>query len=89
MEHHIERYNFGPILSDVLICVQTVSEKVQKGLFGKAKIVQITAILTPRWLLWSVVQQTLRIKNRLLNWEPVFKADTFTTPMPRSSRRRS
>ncbi|HET6821179.1 MAG TPA: hypothetical protein VFH34_00955 [Anaerolineales bacterium] len=56
IQQHIEQYNLGPILSDALICIQTDSEKAKKGLFGKAEIVQMTAIVTPRWLLWSVDQ---------------------------------
>jgi hypothetical protein len=58
IQRHVERYNLGPILSDVLICVQTNSEKVKKGLFGKAEIVQTTAMVTPRWLVWSMDQPT-------------------------------
>jgi len=56
IQGHIEKYNLGPILSDALMCIQTDSEKIKKGLFGKAEIVQVSAILTPRWLLWSVDQ---------------------------------
>jgi len=51
---HIERYNLGPILSDTLMCVQTDSEKVKKGLFGGAEMVRIGAVVTPRWLVWAV-----------------------------------
>lgn len=51
---HIDRYNLGPILSDALISIQTDSEKIKKGLFGKAELVKMIAVLTPRWLLWSV-----------------------------------
>jgi len=56
VQAHIEQYNFGPILSDALMCVQTDSEKTKKGLFGKAESVQMTAIATPRWLIWSIDQ---------------------------------
>lgn len=56
IRRHIERYNLGPILADTLMCVQTDSEKVTKGLFGKAESVQMAAIVTPRWLVWSVDQ---------------------------------
>ena len=61
IERHIEQYNLGHILSDALMCVQTDSEKVKKGLFGKAETVQMTAILTPRWLLWSVDQPNKKL----------------------------
>jgi hypothetical protein len=54
INQHIERYNLGSSLSDILMCVQTDSEKVKKGLFGKAETVQIGAVLTPRWLLWAI-----------------------------------
>jgi len=51
INHHIEQHNLGPIVSDVLMCIQTDSEKVKKSLFGGAEIVQVGAALTPRWLL--------------------------------------
>ena len=51
---HLELYNLGPILSDALMCVQTDSEKIKKGLFGGAEPVYVGAVLTPRWLLWAV-----------------------------------
>ena len=56
IQRHTEEYNLGPILSDVLMCVQTDSEKNRKGLFGRAETVQMTVIVTPRWLVWSVNQ---------------------------------
>ena len=49
---HIEQYNLGPILSDVLMCIQTDSEKIKKGLFGGGETVFTGAVITPRWLLW-------------------------------------
>lgn len=56
IHRRIERHNLGPILSDTRMCVYTVSEKTKKGLFGKAEIVKMAAIVTPRWLVWSVEQ---------------------------------
>lgn len=56
MQRHIEQYNLGPILSDVLMCVLTDSEKSKKGLVGKTETVQMAAIVTPRWLVWTVNQ---------------------------------
>ena len=52
IEKHIQFYNLGNILSDALICIQTDSEKGKKGLFGGVELVHMTAILTPRWLVW-------------------------------------
>jgi hypothetical protein len=54
INQHIEQHHLGPILSDVLMCIQTDSEKVKKGLFGGMEIVQVGAAVTPRWLLWAV-----------------------------------
>lgn len=54
VNQHIEQYNLGLILSDVLMCVQTDSEMVKKGLFDKADAVHIGAVVTPRWLVWAI-----------------------------------
>jgi hypothetical protein len=56
IQRHIEQHHLGPILSDALMCVYTDSEKTKKGLFGRAETVRMAAILTPRWLVWSVEQ---------------------------------
>jgi hypothetical protein len=56
IQRHIEQYNLGPILSDVLMCVLTDSEKPKKGIFGKTETVQMAAIVTPRWLVWAIDQ---------------------------------
>ena len=50
---HVELYNLGPILADALMCVQTDSEKIKKGLFGGAEVVYAGAVVTPRWLVWA------------------------------------
>ena len=54
VQKHVELYNPGDILSNLVISIQTDSEKAKKGLFGSAEINHTTAILTPRWLLWVV-----------------------------------
>jgi hypothetical protein len=65
---HIEHYNLGPILSDALMCIQTDSEKVKKGLFGGEETVQMGAIVTPRWLVWAVTEtQTAVLSTQLIN----------------------
>ena len=51
---HVELYNLGPILIDALMCVQTDSEKVKKGLFGSAEVVHQGVLVTPRWIIWAV-----------------------------------
>lgn len=58
---HIEQYNLGSILSDVLMCIQTDSEKTKKALFGSAEMVQIGAIVTPHWLIWATNGTKMKI----------------------------
>ncbi len=53
-QKHLALYNLGDILSDALMCIETVSEKARKGLFGSAQSVRQCAIVTPRWLLCVV-----------------------------------
>jgi hypothetical protein len=70
INHHLEQHNLGPILSDVLMCIQIDSEKVKKGLFGGAEIVQVGAVVTPRWLVWAVAEmkkQTAVLSAQLIN----------------------
>ena len=54
IKQHIDQYNLGPILSDLLMCVQTDSEKIKKGLFGGAESVYTGVVVTPRWLVWAI-----------------------------------
>jgi hypothetical protein len=54
IQKHIELHNLGGILSDALMCIETNSEKIKKGLFGSAQSVQQCAMVTPRWLVWAV-----------------------------------
>jgi hypothetical protein len=70
IKQHVEQHNLGPVLSDVLICIQTDSEKVKKGLFGGTEIAQVGAAVTPRWLLWAVQEtktQTAVLSAPLIN----------------------
>jgi hypothetical protein len=70
INQHIEGHNLGPILLDSLLCIQTDSEKVKKGLFGKAETVQVGAIVTPRWLVWAIHganSQTVVLSAQLIN----------------------
>jgi hypothetical protein len=70
IKHHIEQHNLGPILSDVLICIQTDSEKVRKGLFGGTEIVQVGAAVTSQWLVWAAQgtkTQTAVLSAQLIN----------------------
>ena len=53
MKSHVEEYNLGDILSEKLMCIQTDSEKIKKGLFGGGEIVYTGAVITPRWMIWA------------------------------------
>jgi hypothetical protein len=68
--HHLEQHNLGPILSEVLICIQIDSEKVKKGPFGGTETVQVGAVVTPRWLVWAISEtkkQTAVLSAQLIN----------------------
>jgi len=70
INHHLEQHNLGPILSEVLLCIQIDSEKVKKGLFGGKETVQVGAVVTPRWLVWAVSEtkkQTAVLSAQLIN----------------------
>lgn len=60
INQHIERHNLDSILSDTLMCIQTDSEKVKKGLFGKAETVKVGAMVTPHWLVWAIQGKNTR-----------------------------
>lgn len=70
IDQHIGQHNLGPILADMLMCVQTDSEKTKKSLFGKAETIQVGAVLTPRWLVWAMQgtnTQTVVLSAQLIN----------------------
>ena len=52
LDAHIEMYELGSILDDAVMCIESTSEKIKKGLFSGpgAKIVKAVDIITPRWL---------------------------------------
>jgi hypothetical protein len=52
IQKHIQSYNLGAILDDYQICIETVSDKKKKRLFGIGGNRQTTqvVILTPEWL---------------------------------------
>ncbi len=55
LDKYIELYNLGDLLSNVVACVETTSEKVKKGLFGGgAKPVVTTMLLMSGWLMWTI-----------------------------------
>jgi hypothetical protein len=52
---HIEQYNLGGIVSGAVICIETSSDKIKKGMFGGGyKTVLTGVILTPSWLIWAI-----------------------------------
>ena len=54
IHRHIEEHNLGSILDETLMCIQTDSVQVKKSLFSKRQTVQVSAVLTPRWLVWAI-----------------------------------
>jgi len=69
IKNHIEKYKLGTILSDALMCVQTVSEKIKKGLFGGEEVLYMGAVVTPRWLVWATsgTKTQVAVLSALLN----------------------
>lgn len=59
INQHIEEHNLGSILSDTLMCVQTDSERIKKALFGKTEKVRVVASVTPRWLVWAILEMNM------------------------------
>ncbi|MBV6396526.1 MAG: hypothetical protein HFACDABA_02124 [Anaerolineales bacterium] len=53
MRAHVDKYNLGGILSSPVMCIETISVKAKKGLFGKAQTIYTGAILTSGWLVWA------------------------------------
>ena len=55
MSAHINQHELGDILADSLMCVETASEKIKKGLPGRADdLVLVAAVITPDWLIWGI-----------------------------------
>ena len=50
---HVEKYNLGDILSKPVMCIETTSEKIKKGLFAKGGTIHTGALLTSGWLVWA------------------------------------
>lgn len=52
---HVEKHTLGDILSAPVMCIETTSEKIKKGLFGGGETVYTGAVLTasPGWLVWA------------------------------------
>ncbi len=58
---YVNRYDLGDIERQILICCETVSEKLKKGgLFGSSigdpdpdKVHHVGMLVTPEWLVWA------------------------------------
>lgn len=55
IHRHIEQYNLGDILSDASMCIQSDAVKARKGMFGSSETNHMGVVLTPRWLIWAVM----------------------------------
>src|SRR5262245_932187 len=54
IKNRVGKNNLGSILSEALMCVQTVSEKIKRGLFGGIETTYVSVVLTPLWLVWAI-----------------------------------
>jgi len=79
IQKHTEMFNLGPILDNYLMCIETISEKKKKGLFGGGgdKVI-VSTIVTPRWLVWAVKEKngTTALSAQLQELAAVDYADT-------------
>ena len=67
---HIEEHNLGSILDETLMSIQTDSVQLKKSLFGKRQTVQVSTVLTPRWLVWAIQEnmtQPVVLSAQLIN----------------------
>jgi hypothetical protein len=52
---HIEQYNLEDIPSKAIMCIETSSENIRKGIFGSGDETVLTGVLlTPHWLIWAI-----------------------------------
>ncbi len=74
---HLEKYKLGPILNDVLICIEVKSEKTKKGLFPGPgpKFAEVALILTPRWLVQTIQADNQPIIARSARLEELTVSD--------------
>ena len=81
IQKHVERYQLGDILSEALMCIQTVSEKAKKGRLGSREMVYIGAVVSPRWLIWAVegTKSSATVLSALL--ADIIVQDYATTPL--------
>jgi len=67
---HIEEHNLGSILDETLMSIQTDSVQLKKSLFGKRQTVQVSTVLTRRWLVWAIQEnmtQPVVLSAQLIN----------------------
>jgi len=51
---HIKRYELGDAEAAALMCCETASTKLKKGLFGgKTEVILTGVLLSPHWLVWA------------------------------------
>jgi len=75
INEHIEKYSLGDILSAALMCVQTDSEKIKKGLFGGAEEVYAGVVVTSRWLVWATSGTKTHTSAASAQWSDVTVQD--------------
>ncbi len=80
IQKHVERYNLGPILTDVLDCIETRSDS-KKKMLGGSKSVNTCAILTGRWLVLVIQENANTISVMSARCEDIVVSDYSTGPM--------
>jgi hypothetical protein len=80
INQHIEQHNLGSILADALMCVQTESQKVKKGLFGGAERIEVGVVVTPRWLVWVIQGTKTQAAVLSAQWVNITVQDYAQTP---------
>jgi hypothetical protein len=62
LRSHLEKHEFGEFEPQVLICIETISTKKKKGLFGgKPEVILTGALVTPTWLVWAAGREGERL----------------------------
>jgi len=54
MRAHGTHYDLSDIESDVLMCCETKSARIKKGLFGGMEDTLSAVYVTPKWLVWAI-----------------------------------
>ena len=82
LDKHLELYELGSILDDALICVEANYDKIKKGLFAGPgpKSLVVTVVLTPRWLLQVIKEDSEKAFARSAQLRDITVTDYEKSP---------